>query len=151
MGACSLVDVVQTIAELAGAQTPSDWNGESMLRWLDDGKAKWRDLAVSEYYGHNIASGFAMIRAGDYKYVYHTPADANHPAERELYNLKADPGEFHNLANDSEHQHRIERMHAALVAELGEEPDGTERRCRDDYARGYERPKVKRKGNEARA
>ncbi len=150
MGACSLVDVVQTIAELAGAEAPSDWDGESMLRWLDDGKAKWRDLAVSEYYGHNIASGFAMIRAGDYKYVYHTPADANHPAERELYNLKADPGEFHNLANDSEHQHRVKRMHAALVAELGEEPDETERRCRDDYARGYERPKVKRKGNEAR-
>jgi len=81
MEACSLVDVVQTIAELGGADVPADWDGDSMLRWLDDPRVRWKDLAVSEYYGHNVASGSAMIRMGRYKYVYHTPADANHPAE----------------------------------------------------------------------
>jgi len=148
-GACSLVDVAATITELAGAKAPSDWDGDSMLQWLDNGKAKWKDLAVSEYYGHNIASGFAMIRMADFKYVYHTPADQNHPAERELYDLRADPGEFNNLADDPESKPRIEQMYAALVAELGADPDKTELRCRADYARGYQRPDVqknKRKG-----
>jgi choline-sulfatase len=146
-GACSLVDVVQTIAELGGAKPGDDWNGASLCRWMDEPstslgpgpKAPWKDMAVSEYYAHNIASGFAMLRQGNHKYVYHTPPDDRHPAQRELYELQADPGEFTNLASRPEHKDRVEAMHAALVKELGENPDETERRCRADYAKGYDR------------
>jgi choline-sulfatase len=143
-GACSLVDVVQTIAELGGGKIPSDWNGDSMVKWMDNPKTKWKDIAVSEYYGHNIASGYAMIRMGDYKYVYHTPADAAHDPERELYDFRTDPGEFNNLANLKEHQQRVKAMHKALVKEIGEDPDKTERRCRADYAAGYKRSERRR-------
>jgi choline-sulfatase len=139
VGACSLVDVVQTIAEIGGAKVPGDWNGDSMVPWLDSPQTRWKDKAVSEYYAHNIASGYAMIRMGRFKYVYHTPAAAAHPAERELYDLQTDPGEFRNLANDPDQKGRIEKMHAALVTELGEDPDKTELRCRADYQRGYQR------------
>jgi len=139
-GACSLVDLVQTIAELGEATPGDDWDGDSLCRWLDDPNAPWKDMAVSEYYAHNIASGYAMLRAGRFKYVYHTPPDKHHPAQRELYDLEADPGEFTNLASRPEHNGRIEQMHAALVKELGEHPDETERRCRADYAKGYQRP-----------
>jgi choline-sulfatase len=143
--ACSLVDVVQTVAELGGADVPADWNGDSMLRWLDDHGAEWKDLAVSEYYAHNIASGYAMIRRGYYKYVYHTPADAEHPAEQELYDLQADPNEFSNLAGRAECRERLDAVHRSLVAEIGEDPDKTEQRCRADYARGYSRSEAKTK------
>ena len=145
--ACSLVDVVQTIAALGGAKTPPDWDGDSMAAWLDNGAAKWKDRAISEYYAHCIASGYVMLREGQYKYVYHTPPDDKHPAERELYDLKADPGEFKNLAKDPAQRERIEQMHADLVAELGEDPDVTEQRCRADLAKGYgrEQPKSARK------
>lgn len=138
--ACSLVDVVKTLADIAGADCPPDWDGDSMLPWLDDPDHEWKDRAVSEYYAHNISSGFAMLRAGPWKYVYHTEADADHPAERELYNLEADPREFDNLADDSTHTERIRAMHQALVEELGEDPEDTEQRCRADYAKGYDRP-----------
>jgi choline-sulfatase len=138
-GACSLVDVNRTIVELGGAAAPNDWDGDSMVKWLDDPKTKWKDWAVSEYYAHNIASGYAMLRMGNYKYVYHTPADAAHPAERELYGLSTDAGEFNNLAGKPEHSDRIAAMHAFLVKELGEDPDLTEQRCRADYATGYSR------------
>jgi choline-sulfatase len=141
--ACSLVDVVQTIAELGAANVPDDWNGDSMVRWLDNPDSEWKDLAVSEYYGHNIASGNVMIRMGNYKYVYHTPADADHPAERELYDLRTDPGEFNNLAGRKRYRRRIRTMHVALVKEIGEHPNRTEQRCRADYARGYSRPDEK--------
>jgi len=137
--ACSLVDVVQTIAEIAQAQTPEDWNGDSMLEWLDEPKSKWKDTAVSEYYAHYIASGFAMLRKGPYKYVYHTPADAKHPAQRELYNLQQDPGEFTNLAHKPEQKQRLQQMHKLLVRELGRDPDETEQICRADYAHSYHR------------
>lgn len=139
-GACSLVDVVQTIADLGGAKPPSDWNGSSMCKLLDDPKAEWKDIAVSEYYAHLIASGFVMLRSGQYKYVYHTPADSKHPAQRELYDLKKDPGELHNLASAPDQRERISKMHAMLVKEIGEDPDKTELRCRADNAKGYGLP-----------
>jgi len=140
-GACSLVDVVQTIAELGGSETPEDWNGDSMVGWLDDPVAPWKDRAVSEYYGHNIASGYAMIRQGPFKYVYHSAPDSEHPPQRELYDLANDPGEFNNLAQSVEQEDRVGAMHTALVREIGEDPEETERRCRADYARGYGRKK----------
>ncbi len=59
-------------------------DGGPLLPWLDNPAHAWKDLAVSEYYAHNIASGYAMLRAGRYKYVYHTAAGDRHPPEREL-------------------------------------------------------------------
>lgn len=137
--ACSLVDLVQTIAALGGADVPADWDGDSLLPWLDNAEHPWKDLAVSEYYGHYIASGYVMLRTDRYKYVYHTAPDASHPPERELYDLEADPGEFNNLASLPEHRERLETLHAALLEELGEDPEDTERRCRADYVKGYDR------------
>jgi len=146
---CSLLDVVQTIADLASAKTPKDWNGDSMLQWLDDKNTKWKDLAVSEYYAHNICSGYAMCRMGDYKYVYHTSPDSSHSSEAELYNLKTDPGEFNNLASDPKYKDRIDMMHSQIITEVGEDPERTELRCQADYAKGgYDRPEVKKKQNQ---
>jgi choline-sulfatase len=139
-GACSHVDLVQTIAELGGAETPDDWNGDSLCALMDDPGSAWKDFAVSEYYAHNIASGFAMFRAGQYKYVYHTTMDEEHGPERELYDMQADPGEFDNLASAPEHAGRVEEMHRALSAELGRGPEDCEQLCRRDYATGYGRP-----------
>jgi len=137
--ACSLVDLGQTIADLAEVETPDDWNGDSLCPYLDNADAGWKDRAVSEYYAHNIASGYAMLRTGRFKYVYHVPPDEKHPAERELYDLEADPGEFINLAGRPEHKERVNTLHAALIEELGAHPDENEQRCRADYARGYAR------------
>ena len=138
-GACSLVDVVQTVADVAGAETPDDWNGHSLVPWLDDRDHAWKDLAVSEYFAHNISSGYVMVRRGKYKYVYHTRPTPNFPAQRELYDLEADPGEFINLVSLPEQQKRLRDFHALMVKEIGEDPEVSERRCRADYARGYHR------------
>lgn len=150
-GACSLVDVVKTIAECAGARTPDDWNGDSLVAWADDPNTKWKDLAISEYYGHNIASGYTMLRAGQYKYVYHSRMDAQHGPERELYHLEADPKEFVNLARTSEHAARVGVMHKAMVKEVGRDPDESELICRADYAKGYNRKEGKRLRKKAAA
>ncbi len=136
-GACSLVDLVQTLAHLGGADRPESWDGDSMLPWLDDGNVPWKDEAVSEYYGHNIVSGITMYRSGSWKYIYHARGDERSEPERELFDLETDPKEFCNLANDPKQAERLAAMHESLVRELGYEPDEAEIRCRRDYARGY--------------
>jgi choline-sulfatase len=134
-----MVDLASTIAAVGGARTPEDWDGRSLEAQLDGPGARGRDMAVSQYYAHNIASGFAMLRAGEWKYVYHSAPDGRHSAQRELYNLREDPEEFRNLAGEAAQRSRVESLHGALLKELGEEPDETERRCRADFARGYGR------------
>lgn len=124
------VDLVQTIAEIAEAKTPKNWDGNSMLKWLDNPSSAWKDMAISEYYAGYIASGIAMIRKEDWKYVYHTRADAKHGPEIELYNVQKDPKELLNLANDKKYADKIKVLHAALVKELGEDPEQTEQRWR---------------------
>jgi choline-sulfatase len=131
------VDVVQTVAGLGGADAPEDWDGDSMLPLLDDPKHGWKDFAVSQYYGHNIASGYAMIRSGQWKYVYHTPPRDDMQPERELYDIAADTGEFRNLAADPSQRDRIADLESRLVLELGEHPDETEQRSRAELAIGY--------------
>jgi choline-sulfatase len=135
----SSLDVVQTILELAGVPAPADWNGASLLGWLDDPAAKWKDQAVSEYYAYNITSGFAMFRTGRHKYVYHTAPDAAHAPFRELYDLDNDPTEIDNLALKPGHEDLLAHYHEALVKEVGEEPEVTEKRCRQDVEKGYGR------------
>jgi choline-sulfatase len=110
-----------------------------MLHWMDHGSAAWKDQAVTEYYAHNTASGYVMLRSGEWKYVYHTVIDNDHGAERELYNLSSDPGEFTNLANLPQHAARIGDMHRAMVKEVGGDPDETEQRSRAELSRGYNR------------
>ena len=136
-GVCSLVDLAQTIAEIGGAERSDDWDGESLLNYLDDGNSDWRDIAVSEYYAHNIASGIAMIRQGPWKYVYHTRFDEVHGPERELYNLEEDAGEFNNLADDPAQADRIAQLHDLLTRELRRDPEEAEAQSRADLAKGY--------------
>lgn len=138
--ACGTVDLVQTIAELAGAKTPKDWDGNSMLNWLNNPEMKWKDMAITEYYGPYLSSGMSMIRLGDWKYVYHTRADENHPAEVELFNLKTDPKELHNLAKEPSQKHRMTDMHTALVKHLGEDPEQSESRWKRGAMPGNPNP-----------
>jgi choline-sulfatase len=138
-GACSLVDLMQSIAELGGAEPDDAWDGDSLCSWLDAAESPWKDRALSEYYGHNVASASTMLRSGPWKYVYHTPPDPRHPAERELYDLATDPGEFDNRAEDPEQAQRVETLHRELVHEVGEDPDDVDARCRAEVATGYPR------------
>jgi choline-sulfatase len=138
-GASSHLDLVKTVVEIGGGHTPDDWNGDSMLHWMDRHDTKWKDYAVSEYYGLNTASGYVMVREGNWKYVYHSVIDKDHPAQQELYNLVNDPKEFTNLADRPEYQARMKMMHERMVKEVGGDPNETEQRARMQLAQGYAR------------
>jgi len=143
-GACSFVDLVQTIVDLGGAQSPEDWDGDSLLPWLDDPNHAWKDVALSEYYGHYIASGFTMLRHDRYKYVYHSSFDEQHGPERELYDVVKDPSEFVNLANEPGYAGVMHSMHNLMLLELGEDPEDIEKRAREQLTKGYGREGARR-------
>jgi choline-sulfatase len=123
---------VRTIAEIGQASVPPDWDGTSLVPYIDDGSTRWKDVAISEYYAHNIVTGITMIRKGDFKYVYHNRIDANHEPDIELFDMKRDPGEFNNLARHAAFAGTIAELHAAMVAILGKEPDSIEQDFRNE-------------------
>jgi arylsulfatase A-like enzyme len=128
---CNLLDIIQTICDVAGADIPPDWDGNSMVDFLDDENSPWKDYAVSEYYAHGIAAGHCMIRKGDYKYVYFNKIDENNGEERQLFNMKDDPNEFNNLIKDPQYKDTVHELHDLLVKELGREPSEVEKESRE--------------------
>jgi arylsulfatase A-like enzyme len=101
------VDVMPTILEWLGVETPVACDGESLLPFCrGENPDAWRDAAHFELDFRDSADGdtrtafglapdqcaFAAIRGDRYKYVHFT---AMPPL---LFDLSADPGEQHNLA-----------------------------------------------------
>ncbi len=86
-----LIDVAPTILSFLGIPTPPSFCGHSLLELAQGGEAAPRDVYSESSYAHD-KFGWAVLRSlrrGDYQYI-----DAPHP---ELYDLKRDPTELHNL------------------------------------------------------
>lgn len=130
--ACSLLDLIQGIAELAGTSCPEDWDGDSILPWLDNPDYQWKDVAVSEYYGHNRSSSITMLRHDGWKYVYHARFDEEFGPQYELFNMIEDPQELKNLADDPQYSERRARMHQMMLDEIGDHPDQITQRANAD-------------------
>jgi arylsulfatase A-like enzyme len=87
---CSLLDIVPTILDLAGAAVAPELSGRSLLPVLHNPQA-------AAPHDHVFASwhrpGLRLIRSVEWKYILHENG------EEELYNLAEDPAETKNLAS----------------------------------------------------
>jgi len=105
----SLVDLLPTLAEIAGDGRPPDYagpiDGRSLLPHLQ--RSGGHDEAFGEYLAEGVLAPMVMIRRGADKFV-HTPTDPD-----QLFDLAADPDELVNLATS--------RHHAAKLAEFRKE------------------------------
>ncbi len=127
---CNLLDVGQTILEICGAESPDDWDGESLCSILDNQQDHWKNYTVSEYYAHYIGSGYCMVRKDNYKYVYFNRINDKYGEEYQLFDLEMDPGEFNNLAYRKEFISLRKQLHELLVKEIGREPCEAEKEAR---------------------
>jgi arylsulfatase A-like enzyme/Flp pilus assembly protein TadD len=87
------IDILPTLLDLLGIETPRDVQGTSLLPLVRDPRREWRHEALVDSRFNELHYGWAPLRAlrdGRYKYV-----EAPTP---ELYDLQADPGETRNLA-----------------------------------------------------
>ena len=109
-GSASLVDVLPTLCELAGAAEAgyaSPLDGESLAAQLA-GKDTGRDEVIGEYLAEGAIAPLVMIKRGRYKFV-HCPGDPD-----QLYDLNEDPDELRNLAAVPAHAARVRDLNAEV-------------------------------------
>jgi arylsulfatase A-like enzyme len=96
------LDIAPTFLELAGIPAPKHMQGLSMVPILEgETPANWRKDWLYEYYEYpapNNVPRHRGVRTDRYKYIHYYEQQ---PEEFELYDLKNDPGELHNLYGDA--------------------------------------------------
>ena len=93
--ACT-VDVLPTLAALAGCETPFPVDGESLAPLLDGSRPERDRTIFAEYHGYLSPSDAYMVIKGDYKYCRYLLEPC------ELYNLAEDPAEERDLGDAPE-------------------------------------------------
>ncbi len=113
------VDLYPTLVEIAGAERPKDYplDGESYASLLTGAKSKLDRDAIYWHFPGYLGFGQGewrtkpggSIHAGDFKLI-----EFFEDGQLQLYNLKDDIGEEHNLAK--ENPEKVKELHAKLVA-----------------------------------
>jgi len=98
-------DILPTVAEIAGTQTPANIDGISFLpTLLDEEGQKQHDFLYWEFHERG---GRLAVRKGDWKLVKYNVFDSRETTT-ELYNLSEDTGEENNLAE--KHPEKVENL-----------------------------------------
>jgi arylsulfatase A-like enzyme len=97
------MSIYPTLMELTGIPRPKHVEGQSIRALLADPKAAWSTPALTthEYMNH-------AVRSEDWRYIRY--ADGG----EELYDERADPYEWKNLASQGPHKGEKDRLGKAL-------------------------------------
>ncbi len=103
------VDFAPTLLDAAGIAVPADMQGRSILPLLKGEKPKdWRASMYYRYYHypqHHRVQPHIGIRTERYKLIFFNKIN-----QWELYDLKTDPRELKNLANDPAHADTVKKL-----------------------------------------
>ena len=117
----SHVDMVATMLDAAGVPKPQELRGHSLLPLARGAAGSHPGFAFSESHSEGNCTGSFMVRKGDWKYLYFSGDDPL------LFNLKDDPGEFHNLAGSKPAAAIQKELHGILTGLL--DPDAVSDRA----------------------
>ena len=106
-----LMDLMPTFIDWGGGHIPDKIDAKSLVPLFDGQTPKdWPDSVYCESHGEVWGySSQRMVRTERWKYVYQ-PNDLD-----ELYDLKTDPAEMHNLVNDQIYAEILDEMKARLL------------------------------------
>jgi iduronate 2-sulfatase len=111
-----LLDLYPTISSLCGLDVPTRLQGKNIAPMLDDPSITVRDAAFCVA---PMRKGF-LLRDQSYAYIQYGEDAAD---GIELYDINADPQQFHNLAKDPKHKSRVEAYQAKMKAKLADVRD----------------------------
>jgi arylsulfatase A-like enzyme len=112
------VDLAPTLLELAGVPVPEGLHGRSLAPLLRGERLAWRSAFLYEYFREprfSTPTHFAL-RTSDAKLVVYP----EHPEWTQLFDLRADPGERHDLASDPSREAQRRALHAELLRQARE-------------------------------
>ncbi|MGB7183248.1 MAG: sulfatase-like hydrolase/transferase [Burkholderiaceae bacterium] len=130
----SLLDVTSTLLDIAGADDAYT-DGDSLLPLLTGQAKESEGTVLAEYEGHGVTTVGRMIRRGRYKLNYY------YRERSELFDLVADPDEFHDLIDEPQHAALIEEL-TALITE-----DWDPKKIYDDVVRSQKVRLITAKGS----
>ena len=90
----SLVDIYPTLMDMAGLEQSEGMGGYSLMPELGQRPGEHPDWVLSQFHGSTCRTGAFMLRRGAWKY------NAYVGFEPQLFNLREDPDEVHNMARD---------------------------------------------------
>lgn len=104
-GLVELIDLYPTLAELCGVAFPSELQGRSLVRMLNDPTSGGKEFAYTvATRGESLGKAIRTLR---YRYTLW-------PTGEELYDLVADPHEQHNLAASPRYTQTLKTMRTKL-------------------------------------
>ena len=103
-----LMDLFSTFTELAGAKTPAGVEGQSLVPFLTGRQTKVRDVLYTAYRNCQRA-----IRDDRWKLIRYPLVD-----KTQLFDLKHDPHELNNLADQPGHAAKVAELTALLEKEM---------------------------------
>ncbi len=104
----SLISLSSTLADLCNVPSPDPSDGKSFAGLVRQPESHVDHGPVFAEYSLGNNNAKYMIREGDYKYTYWV-----HDMP-ELYDLRTDPQEMHNLARQPKYQATVERLQKKL-------------------------------------
>ncbi|MBV8191117.1 MAG: DUF4976 domain-containing protein [Alphaproteobacteria bacterium] len=115
------IDIAPTIVDLAGGKAADFEHMQGLsLEPLAKGKrAGWRSAFMCEYFSENampwlIGMSYKAIRTRRHKYIHWTQKSLDGVECDELYDLKSDPYEMHNLIAKKSERETVDRLRRQL-------------------------------------
>ncbi|HTB37522.1 MAG TPA: sulfatase-like hydrolase/transferase [Reyranella sp.] len=121
------LDIAPTLVDLAGGKAADREHMQGLsLRPLAQGRSKggkrggWRSSFLCEYFSENampwlIGMSYKAIRTRRHKYIHWTQKSLDGVACDELYDLKSDPYEMHNLIGRRAERDTVARLRKQLA------------------------------------
>ncbi|MFO7826797.1 MAG: sulfatase-like hydrolase/transferase [Cyclobacterium sp.] len=97
------VDVPATILDLAGVQIPDAYQGKSLMPVVKGERLNRDTVLIEHLWDFENIPPSEGLRTAEWKYFRYV----NDKSIEELYHLKDDPKEIHNLAKDPQHAARL--------------------------------------------
>lgn len=107
-------DIMPTVLEMAGVSVPDTVEGGSLMPLMRGESPEWRDQLHIQH-----APDSQALTDGKEKYLWWTDEGTE-----QLFDLRNDPHELHDLSEDPDSQDRLKVWRSRLIEKLKDRPDG---------------------------
>jgi len=132
-----LYDIFPSVCELAGVSVPEKVEGQSLIPICEGEKKSIRDSLFTTYEDIQRA-----VRTDEWKLIRYTQIN-----KTQLFNLKDDPDELNNLADDPKYRKRVDELMALLKDWQQKTDDGQPLTSKNPKSSIIDFSKVKRKAD----